>query len=86
MKVKVCVGARCTMMGSNGIMDGMEALQKEYFSEGGLEVEPVNCMNVCKHESTTHAPVVMIGDQVYLNASLQEISEIIMQEANIIKD
>lgn len=86
MKVKVCVGARCTMMGASGLMDGIEALKNEFFTNEVLEIEPVNCMNICKSESTVLAPVVSIDDKVFTNVNLQEISEVILQKANIIKE
>lgn len=86
MNVKVCVGARCTMMGANGILDGIEDLERDYFSEGGLEIEPINCMNACKGEHTSNAPVVVVDDQIILNANLQEVSEWILHKAKKIKE
>ena len=46
MIVKVCVGSRCTMMGSSAMLDALENLQKRYFRDGGLEIVHLNCLNV----------------------------------------
>lgn len=81
MNVKVCVGSRCTMMGSNGMMDGLEVLQEKYFTQGELEIEPVNCMGQCK-KNPTSAPVVSIDDEIITNATLQEVSERLLQKAH----
>ena len=42
MEVKVCVGARCTMMGSSHMLDELEDLQERYFEEGELEIVQKN--------------------------------------------
>lgn len=79
MRVKVCVGARCTMMGSSAMLDALEDLQTSYFKDGGLEIVHVNCMNVCKEKGVDHTPVVEIDGDLITTAKPQEISEIILE-------
>lgn len=86
MKVKICMGARCTMMGANAIYDAVENI-KEWTGEEypldsleNLEVELVNCLDYCKKESTAVAPVVVIDEDVIFRATAQEVSEMIINE------
>lgn len=86
MKVKLCMGARCTMMGANSIYDALDSLQEftgdEYPLDNldDLEIEPVNCLNYCKQEEGQVSPVVIIDDEVIFRATAQEISERVMSE------
>lgn len=83
MKVKVCVGASCTMMGSSAIVDAIESLSeladKGYvkWDSSELEVEMVNCLEYCKGEEEV-SPVVIIDDQVITKAEPHEVTEKIL--------
>lgn len=81
MIVKVCVGSRCTMMGSSALLDALESLQKRYFKEGGLEIVHMNCSNVCKKKGLDHIPVVEIDGELITSAKPQVISEMILSRA-----
>ncbi|MDO5037157.1 MAG: (2Fe-2S) ferredoxin domain-containing protein [Tissierellia bacterium] len=83
MKVKVCVGTRCTMMGSNGILDALENIKKVYFDEDDLlEIEPVNCLSFCRQEDADVTPVVIVNGEVVTQASAQEVTELVLRKAN----
>lgn len=79
MKVNVCVGARCTMMGSSNMLDALENLQKRYFEEGELEITHTNCLNVCKEQGTENTPVVEIDGERITSAAPQEVCERILK-------
>lgn len=85
MKVTVCVGSRCTMMGSSGMLDALELLQKNYFEEGELEIVPQNCLNVCKEKGIEYTPVVSIDGELITSAKPQEVCEIILKRAGKIE-
>lgn len=85
MKVKVCVGARCTMMGSSNMLDAIERLQKRYFEEGELTIIHENCLGVCKEMGIDHTPVVSIDGDIITSAKPQEVCEEIMNRAGKIE-
>ena len=68
MIVKVCVGSRCTMMGSSAMLDALENLQKRYFRDGGLEIVHLNCLNVCKEKGLDHAKPQVISEMILSRA------------------
>ncbi|MDD7362692.1 MAG: (2Fe-2S) ferredoxin domain-containing protein [Peptoniphilus sp.] len=79
MEVKVCVGARCTMMGSSNMLDELERLQNRYFKDGGLDIVHKNCLGVCKEQGIEHTPVVSIDGELITSAKPQEVCEEIMR-------
>lgn len=82
MKVTICMGAKCTMMGSNSIYDAVERIKDEFcnldYACEELEIEVKNCLNYCKTQEKDVAPVVIIDDEVVFNATAQEVSEKIL--------
>ncbi|MDO5715475.1 MAG: NAD(P)H-dependent oxidoreductase subunit E [Tissierellia bacterium] len=88
MKVTICMGARCTLMGANGIYDAVEFLKEnvcgpesELCSAEHLEVEFAHCLGYCKKDMNNQvAPVVLIDDEIIFRASAQEVSEKIINK------
>ncbi|HYH02978.1 MAG TPA: (2Fe-2S) ferredoxin domain-containing protein, partial [Bacillota bacterium] len=56
VKVQICVGTHCTMMGAMDIYEIVNNMNEEY-QEQQIEVEMVKCFGDCK---TNQAPVVMV--------------------------
>lgn len=83
MRVKVCVGTRCTMMGASAVLDALEDLQNRYFKDGGLDIVQVNCMNVCKEKGVQYTPVVEIDGEVFTSVKPHEISGVILERTGI---
>lgn len=86
MKVKVCVGSSCTLLGSMGILDQIDDL-KDIISEDAdnykdeeLEVEAIKCLGFCKETVEKVAPVVVIDDEVMFNATSQTVMEKIVNK------
>ena len=86
MKVKVCVGSNCTLLGSMGILDQIEDL-KDIISENidsyideELEVEAIKCLGFCKVMNEKVAPIAVIDDEVILNATGQTVMEKIVKQ------
>lgn len=86
MKVKVCVGSNCTLLGAMNILDQLEDLKDiieespEYYSDEILEVEAIKCIGICKHTSEEVAPIVIIDDEIIVQASGQVVMEKIIDK------
>lgn len=86
MKVKVCVGSNCTLLGSMNILDQLDDLKDimkedfENYSDEELEVEALKCLGYCKETSNNIAPVVLIDDEPMFNATSQTVMEKIVNK------
>lgn len=86
MKVKVCVGSNCTLLGAMNILDQIEDLkdiiieEPESYQEENLDVEAVKCIGFCKESDENIAPVVVIDDEAIFNASSQVVMEKILDK------
>lgn len=73
VKVKICMGTHCTMMGNLNLQENLEHLQLEY--PGQIEIEAVKCLKFCENDN---APVVELNGITITNASAEKvISEIL---------
>lgn len=73
MKVTVCMGSNCVLMGAMSIHSQLEDLQ-ESMPELNIELETAKCLGNCKNEEGI-CPVVKIDDELIKNASSQQIME-----------
>ncbi|MDF2948581.1 MAG: Respiratory-chain dehydrogenase 24 Kd subunit [Sedimentibacter sp.] len=86
MKVKVCVGSNCTLLGSMGILDQIDDLKdiicedEDSYSDEELEVEAIKCLGFCKETTDKVAPVVVIDDEPMFNATSQTVMEKIVKK------
>lgn len=90
MKVTICMGSRCTLMGANSIYDAVELLKDDicgpestFCSAENLEIELGQCLNpdYCNPENeNSNAPVVVIDDEIIFRATPQEVSEKIINK------
>lgn len=84
MKVEVCVGSTCMLMGSLNILDQLENLEdilftdKEVYKDEALEVLAVKCMGLCKVTEDNISPIVVIDGEPLFKASSQEVMERIL--------
>ncbi|KXO16056.1 NAD(P)H-dependent oxidoreductase subunit E [Peptoniphilus sp. GNH] len=91
MKVVICMGARCAMMGANGIYDAVEYLKEnihnfdiETDENAEIDIELGHCLNYCRQSNINEAsPVVIIDGEVMLRASAQEVSAKIIDKLRI---
>lgn len=73
VKVKICMGTHCTMMGNLNLQENLEDLQLEY--PGQIEIESVRCLKFCEDNK---APIVELSGKIITNASAEKvISEIL---------
>ena len=90
MKIEVCAGARCTMLGSDIIFNRLSDFVEEFndrlykedleIQETELEIEMVTCNDKCK-KNKKNAPVVIVDGKVFTNAKTQVIMEYILDKA-----
>lgn len=85
MKVKVCMGSNCTLLGAMNILDQVEDLkdlisENEDYRDDELDIDVVKCLGYCKGESRNISPVVVVDDEVICNATSQIVMEKIMKK------
>lgn len=86
MNIKVCVGSNCTMMGADGIINSLENIKKTILTRPGvdpaftLDIEIVRCIGECKTKKNI-APVVVVDDVMYYNASREKIMALVLDKA-----
>ena len=90
MKIEVCEGERCTMLGSDIIYNRLSDFVEEFndrlykgdleIQETELEIEMVTCNDECK-KNKKNAPVVIVDGKVFTNAKTQVIMEYILDKA-----
>lgn len=79
MKIKVCVGSNCTLLGAMNILDSIEDLKDiisenpEDYSDEALDVEAVKCLGCCKESEKEVAPVVVIDEEIINKATSQAV-------------
>lgn len=90
MKIEVCAGARCTMLGSDIIYNRLSDFVEEFndslykgdldIQNIELEIEMITCNNECK-KNKKNAPVVIVDGKVFTNAKTEVIMEYILDTA-----
>lgn len=86
MKVKVCVGSNCTLLGSMNILDQIDDLKEiisedlDNYNDEELEVEVVKCLGFCKETNEKVAPIVVIDGEPMFNATGQTVMEKIINK------
>ncbi|HBC31193.1 MAG TPA: NADH-quinone oxidoreductase [Clostridiales bacterium] len=86
MKVKVCVGSNCTLLGSMNILDQIEDLEDiiredaYIYSDEELDVEAIKCLGYCKEIKKNVAPVVVVDEEPIFNATSQTVMEKIVNK------
>lgn len=79
MKVTLCMGSNCVMMGNMNLLSQLEDLQ-ESMEDISLEIETVKCLGFCKKEERV-SPVAIIDGEVLKRANAQEVMEKIVSKS-----
>lgn len=80
IKVSICTGTACFVMGASEIMLLEEELSPEL--RDMVEIEGVTCLDLCKNAECGKAPFVRINDEILAQATLLSVLEKIQQLAN----
>ncbi|MGM0498947.1 MAG: (2Fe-2S) ferredoxin domain-containing protein [Bacillota bacterium] len=75
VKVEICAGSHCSLVGALNILDTLEELQKEYPDQ--IKIKKVECMDMC--ENIKNAPVVKVDDQLITSAQTQMVISKVME-------
>ena len=81
IKVKVCQGTTCFVMGGDTIKAILDTLTEKYADK--VEVMPVRCLEMChKQDQFSKAPFVCVDDEVVSSASVEKVINIIERKLN----
>ncbi len=86
MKVQVCVGSNCTLLGAMNILDQLDDLQdiisenSDDYTEEVLEVEAIKCLGFCKGTEEKVAPIVVADGEAMFHATGQAVMEKIVNK------
>ncbi len=79
VKVQICFGTHCTMMGAMDIYESINQLRDELI-ERPIEIQVVKCFGDCK--SNQDAPVVLVNEKKITKATREEVMAEIMSGVN----
>ncbi len=75
MKLKICVGTTCHLMGAPALIESLEGLEKEIRDK--ILFEYATCFSVCQGSITP--PVVKIEDEYFGNMTPDLLNRIIKE-------
>ncbi|TDX51323.1 NAD(P)H-dependent oxidoreductase subunit E [Orenia marismortui] len=70
IKVKVCIGTPCHLMGAQNLIDAVNKFNKK--SNADIEIEAVSCLDECKG-----APAVQVDGEIYAPTTPKELIDLI---------
>lgn len=80
IKIEVCLGTTCFVMGGEGLQNMIEILQKKYGDK--INVEAVRCLDICANEAFSKAPYVRLSGEIVSEANLEKLQNIIEKKIN----
>lgn len=80
IKVTICTGTTCYVMGSGNLISIKEHLSEELAEI--VDIEGSTCLELCKDDEFGHAPYVKVNDKVIADATLTKIAEEIRKQAD----
>lgn len=75
VKVEICAGSHCSLVGALNILETLEELQEEY--PGQIKIEKTECMDMC--EDIKNAPVVKVEEELITSAQTQMVISKVME-------
>lgn len=73
IKVSICTGTACFVMGASEILVLEDSLSEEL--KGLVEVEGLTCLEKCKNTECGKAPYVLVNNEVITEATLAKVLE-----------
>lgn len=77
IKVKICCGTSCYIMGSSELI----SLDLSKFKD--VEIEGTTCMNLCK-DIKKRPPYVVVNDELYSQVTPEKLISILEELSNVI--
>lgn len=75
IKVKICCGTACFVMGGSDLLTLEEYLEKD--AKERVEIEAVTCLDTCRQNDEEKPPFVMINDKLYNKVNLTTLLALI---------
>ena len=76
IKVKICQGTTCFVMGGNDVKAILDTLTEKYADK--VEVLSVRCLETCHQaDSFSKAPYVYVDDEVVSSANVEKVVNVI---------
>lgn len=88
MKVEVCLGARCSLLGGMNIYEQIDSLNEivesnpDLYRNEHIEVEAVKCQEYCKTPEKPN-PIVIIDGEPVLKSSVEVIMSKVLEKLKI---
>ena len=81
IKVKICQGTTCFVMGGDVVKSMLDPLMEKYADK--IEVESVRCLGACNQsDAFSKAPYVCVDDEIISSASLEKVTKVIESKLN----
>lgn len=76
IKVKICQGTTCFVMGGSVIKEMLDTLTEKYGDK--VEVISIRCLEAChENDSFSKAPYVFVDDEKVSSANLEKVISVI---------
>ena len=76
IKVKICQGTTCFVMGGDLVKSMLDTLTAKYGDK--IEIIPVRCFETChESDSFSKAPYVYVDDEMVSSANLERVVSVI---------
>lgn len=75
IKVEVCMGTACFVMGSGNLFRFIESLSEA--GDGRVSLEPSLCCDLCRDWANSKPPIVRVGESVVHSADEERVQRAI---------
>ncbi len=75
VKIEVCVGSHCALVGGLNILESLEDLKEDYPEQ--IKLKKVECLDVC--DDIKRSPVVKVDDEVITAAQSEVVMSKVME-------
>lgn len=81
IKVRICVGTTCFIMGASELQNLDNLLPEDLANK--VEISGASCLGVCKHDNYGEAPFVMVDEEVISHANINIIIDKIYEKLSL---
>ncbi|MGM0445269.1 MAG: NAD(P)H-dependent oxidoreductase subunit E [Bacillota bacterium] len=74
VKVEICIGTPCYLMGARELIDEVQKMKKEY--EDKIELKSLHCIE----ERCEKAPIVKINGEIYEEVTYDKLQRVVKEK------
>lgn len=74
VKVEICIGTPCYLMGARELIDEVQKMKKEY--EDKIELKSLHCIE----ERCEKAPIVKINGEIYEEVTYDKLQKVVKEK------